>query len=85
MKDFALACAPKTNFPRVDICLFDLCTCLDYGVEMDIRLANTSQASIVVLFVPNASECHATKKFIQKLFLKELVAGEESKENGLPS
>ena len=52
---------------------------------MDIRLANTSQASIVVLFVPNANECHATKKFIQKLFLKELVAGEESKENRLPS
>jgi hypothetical protein len=85
MKDFALACIPKTNFPGVDVCLFDLCMCLDYGVEMDIRLANTSQASIVVLFVPNANECHATKKFIQKLFLKELVAGEESKENRLPS
>ena len=36
MKDFALACIPKTNFPGVDVCLFDLCTCLDYGVEMDI-------------------------------------------------
>jgi hypothetical protein len=34
MMDFALTCIPKINFPGVDICLFDLCTCLDYGIEM---------------------------------------------------
>jgi hypothetical protein len=36
MKDFALTCIPKTNVPGVDVCLFDLCACLAYGVEMDI-------------------------------------------------
>ena len=40
---------------------------------------------MVVIFVPNANECHATQKFIQKLYLKELVTGEECKENRLPS
>jgi hypothetical protein len=36
MQDFALTCIPKTNVPGVDVCLFDLCACLAYGVEMDI-------------------------------------------------
>ena len=36
MKDFASSCIPKTNFIGVDVCLFELCTCLDYGFEMDI-------------------------------------------------
>ena len=36
MNNFALKCIPKTNFQRVDVCLFELCTCLDYGIEMDI-------------------------------------------------
>jgi hypothetical protein len=49
MKNFALTCIPKTNFSGVDVCLFDLCTCLDYDVEMNIRLANASQASMVVI------------------------------------
>ena len=77
MKDFALKCIPKTNFPGVDVCLFDMCTCLDYGVEIDIRLANASQASMVVIFVPNVNECQATQKFIRKLYIKELVREEE--------
>ena len=67
MKDFGSTCILKTNFPGVDVCLFDLCTCLDYGDEMDVRHANASQASMVVIFVPNTNECHATEKFIQKL------------------
>jgi hypothetical protein len=45
--------------------LFDLCTCLDYGIEMDVRLANASQADMVGIFVPNTNECHATQKLIQ--------------------
>jgi hypothetical protein len=36
MKDFASSCIPKVNFPGVDACLFDLSTCLDYGIQMDI-------------------------------------------------
>jgi hypothetical protein len=77
MKDFALKCIPKTNFPGVDVCLFELCTCLDYGVEMDIRLAYASQASMVIIFSLNVNECQATQKFIRKLHIKELVREEE--------
>jgi hypothetical protein len=48
-KDFASSCLPEKNFSGIDVCLFDLSTCLDYGIQMDIRLANASQASMVVI------------------------------------
>jgi hypothetical protein len=75
MMNFALICIPKTNFPGVDVCLFDLCTCLNYGIEMDIRLADASQASMVVIFVPNANECPATQKFIETVHQRTSQGG----------
>ena len=77
MKDFASACVPKTNFRGVDLCFFELCTCLDYGIHMDIRLANASQASLVVMFVPNADECPVMQQFIPKLYIKQIIRDEE--------
>ncbi len=70
MEDFASSCIPKTNFIGVDVCLFELCTCLDYSFEMDIRLANALQASIIVIFVPSADECHFMQQFIKKCISK---------------
>lgn len=64
MKDFASKSIPKTNFQGVDIHLFELSTCLDYGFEMDVELANVLQAIIIVIFVPNVDECHFMKQFI---------------------
>ena len=80
MGDLASASIPKTNFLGVDICLFELSTCLDYGFEMDVRLANASQASIIVLFVPNADECHFMQQFIPQMYTKELVMEEQHEE-----
>ena len=34
MKDLTLTCIVKTNFPEVDVCLFDLFSCVDYGAEV---------------------------------------------------
>jgi len=80
MRDLASASIPKTHFLGVDICLFELSTCLDYGFEMDVRLANASQASIIVLFVPNADECHFMQQFIPQMYTKELVMEEQHEE-----
>jgi hypothetical protein len=76
MKDFASSCIPEKNFSGIDVCLFDLSTCLDYGIQMDIRLANASQASMVVIFVPNVNECPVMQKFVAKLFTKKAVPKE---------
>jgi hypothetical protein len=43
---------------------------------MDIRLANASQASMVVIFVPNVNECPVMQKFVAKLFTKKAVPKE---------
>ena len=36
MKDLASKSIPKTNFLGIDLCLFELSTCLDYGFDMDV-------------------------------------------------
>jgi hypothetical protein len=76
MKDFASSCIPEKDFSGIDVCLFDLSTCLDYGIQMDIRLANASQASMVVIFVPNVNECPVMQKFVAKLSTKKAVPKE---------
>ena len=78
MRDFASSCIPKTNFAGVDVCLFDLCTCLDYGFDMDICLAHALQASI--MFVPSAHECHLMQQLIPKIYIKELINEEQFEE-----
>ena len=67
MKNFTSSSVPKTNFIGVDVCLIELCACLVYGFEMDIPLANALQASIIVIFVPNADECHFMQQFIKRI------------------
>ncbi len=80
MKNFASSCIPKTDFIGVDEYLFALCTCLNYGFETDILLSNVLQASIIVIFVPNADECHFMQQFIKKMYIKELKREEEHEE-----
>ena len=76
MKDFASSCLPK-NALRMDMCLSELSAYLDYGIEMDIRLANALQTSIFVIFVPNADECSIMQEFVPKLYNKEIIKKEE--------
>ncbi len=44
---------------------------------MDIQLANASQASLVVVFVPNADKCHVMQQFMPKLYIKQIINDEE--------
>ena len=66
MRDFASSCIPKTNFAGVDVFPFDLCSCLDYSFDMD-QIANATHASIIVIFLPNADECHFMQQFIKRI------------------
>lgn len=47
---------------------------------MDIYLANASQASIIVSFVPNADESHFMQHFFPKMCIKELIKNEQLEE-----
>ena len=77
MRDFASSCISKTNFAGVDVCLFDLCTCLDYAFDVDTRFANASQESIILIFVPNAHDCHFMQQLISKMYITELINEEQ--------
>jgi hypothetical protein len=66
MTSFASKCIPKPS-QGIGVCIFKLSTCLNYGVEMNIRLSNTSQASIFVIFIPSTNECPIVQEFIPNL------------------